>query len=738
MAGSGLAPRLTPAQPRRTIAAGPRLEPGADAATQAPLPAPFDPAEGDTELLGDFVVEAMEHLENADIHLLKLETDPDDTEALNSVFRAFHTIKGVAGFLALDQILSLSHEAENLLDKARKGELILAGATIDVTFDAADTLKRLIGHLREALSSQGLMLPDPEVLKQVAFIQAAASGYPMEEPLPADPSVYGKRLGTALVESGLASQEAVVASLKQQIDQPGPAKLGDIMVESSMISRRDVDEALARQSCASRDRKRLGESLALEGSASEEDVAEALRKQQQGNEKPKLGEVLVRSGEVKAKEVARTIRAQRSQPSASAEKIREVVKVDAERLDGLVDTIGELVIAESMVSQSPEFTKNASPDLLRLMSQLDKITRNLQEQGTSLRMVSLRSTFQKMARLVRDLAKKSGKQVDFVMSGEDTELDKTVVDNIGDPLVHMVRNAVDHGLEDSPEARRAAGKSEIGRIELRAFHKGGSIVIEIEDDGKGLDRDAILAKAQDRGLIQNGDAMSDREVWNLIFEPGFSTAKEVTAISGRGVGMDVVRKNVEALRGHVAIHSKPGKGSIFSIRAPLTLAIIDGMIVRVHKDRYVIPTISIMKSIRPERKDLKTVLNKGEMLILQDGLIPLFRVDRIFGLRGDLDDPAQGIVVVVEHDGQRTGLVVDELLGQRQIVIKSLGEAMVGVPGISGGAIMPDGKVGLIIDVSGIVELAHSEKAVRDSKKIVAVAKRKTEALVECSQHAAS
>ena len=294
------------------------------------------------------------------------------------------------------------------------------------------------------------------------------------------------------------------------------------------------------------------------------------------------------------------------------------------------------------------------------------------------------------------------------MNGEDTELDKSVVDRIGDPLVHMIRNAVDHGIEADAETRRKAGKPETARVELRAFHKGGSIYIEIEDDGRGLCREAILAKAAERGLVRDGETLSDREVWNLIFEAGFSTAKQVTDVSGRGVGMDVVRRNVEALRGQVEIQSEQGKGTVFSIRLPLTLAIIDGMVVRVGAERYIIPTLSVVRAVRPQKESLYTVTGRGEMLSLQGELIPLYRLHQMFRIRGAVEDPTEAIAVVVEDEGQSTGLVVDELLGQQQIVIKSLGQAFQGLLGVAGGAIMSDGQVGLILDVGGIVKIAQT------------------------------
>ncbi len=618
-----------------------------EADEQIPEPAHL---EADPSLLGDFVSEALEHLEASDLHLLTLETDPESEEALNAVFRAFHTIKGVAGFLALDQVQSLSHEAESLLDLARKGKIVLAGTAIDVTFDAVDALKNLIGRVRDCLSSGQPLQPYDAIPALVVRIKTASTG-------------------------------------KSEPEQKFPASPADVA------------------------EKKLGEILVDSGAASKESVVEALGSQKQGVEKWKLGEILVLDGEAEAKDVAHALRTQQKAKVArkAAVHVKEIVKVDAERLDRLIDTIGELVIAESMVTQSDELLDIASTELSRHVNQLDKITRELQAMGTSLRMVPVRATFQKMARLVRDLGKKANKAVEFVMAGEDTELDKTVVDRIGDPLVHMIRNAVDHGLEASPEDRKAAGKPATGRVELRAYHKGGNIYIEVEDDGRGLDREAILAKARERGMVGESDVLSDREVFSLIFEPGFSTAKKVTDVSGRGVGMDVVRRNIDALRGQVEIRSEAGKGSVFTIRLPLTLAIIDGMVIRVGSERYVIPTLSVVMSIRPDEKDLSTVLSKGEMLTLQGSLIPLFRLGRLFSIDGAEADPSKSLVVIVEDDGKRTGLITDELLGQQQIVIKSLGETMRGIPGVSGGAIMPDGQVGLILDVGGLIKLANAK-----------------------------
>lgn len=392
-----------------------------------------------------------------------------------------------------------------------------------------------------------------------------------------------------------------------------------------------------------------------------------------------------------------------------AVEVREAIRVDAGRLDRLIDMVGELVITESMVAQAPELLSVSSQEVLRHIGQLDKITRELQEIATSLRMIPIRQTFQKMARLVRDLARKAGKTVEFTMIGEDTELDKTVVDRIGDPLVHILRNAVDHGIETRAEERERLGKERVGRIELRAFHKGGNIHIEVEDDGRGLDREAILSKAREKGLAPLVEGLTDREIMALIFEPGFSTARTVTGVSGRGVGLDVVKRSVESLRGRVEVRSEAKKGTLFTIQLPLTLAIIDGMVVRIADQRYIVPTLAVVRSIRPKPHEVQTVLNRGEVMMIEGDLVPLIRVDQLFEISGAAKRPEDAIVMVVEEDGRRVGLIVDELLGQLQVVMKSIAESMQKVQGIAGGAIMPDGRVGLIMDIGGLVQLGHSQ-----------------------------
>jgi len=380
-----------------------------------------------------------------------------------------------------------------------------------------------------------------------------------------------------------------------------------------------------------------------------------------------------------------------------------VIKVDADRLTRLIDTIGELVIAETIVLQSEETRTHSNPSFLRKINQLDKITRELQNMGMALRMVAVRPTFQNMARLVRDLAEKQHKPINFVMRGEETEIDKNIVDKIGDPLVHMIRNAVDHGIEKSPEDRIAAGKAAAARVEIRAFHRAGNIYIEIEDDGRGIDPAVIFRKAVEKGLVSPDASLSKTEIINLIFLPGFSTADKITDISGRGVGMDVVRRNITELNGSVEINSEPGLGTVFSIRLPLTLAIIDGLVTRVAGECFVIPTLAVTRAVHICEQQIHRLEGRGEFILHQNRNFPIYRLDRFLGLPEEAR--RENRLMLIVDDGERgAGIVIDELIGKQQIVIKSLGNAFKQVEGYSGCAILSDGTVGLIIDINSVIK----------------------------------
>ena len=396
-----------------------------------------------------------------------------------------------------------------------------------------------------------------------------------------------------------------------------------------------------------------------------------------------------------------------STTKSAAQKSDSSVRVRTDRLDHFVDIVGELVIAHSMIEQDSSVLDTGHFDLLKKVTHMGKIVRELQDLSMSMRMIPLKATFNKMARVVRDISQKISKPITFLTDGEDTEIDRNMVDLIQDPLLHMLRNAVDHGIEPAEE-RAKKGKSKAGTIKLSAGHSGGNIVVEIIDDGRGLDRNKILEKAISKGIVPPDTNMSDEEIYSLIFAPGFSTAEKVTEVSGRGVGLDVVKKNIEALRGRVDIESRPGQGSIFRLRLPLTLVITDGMLVKVGDERYIIPTINIDMSFRPTMDTISTIGGRGEMVKKHGSMLPIIRLHNLFSVNNAVQELGDGLLVIINEGSHRCALLVDQLLGQQQVVAKSLGEGMQQVRGVSGGAILGDGKVGLILDTAAISNIARN------------------------------
>ena len=585
----------------------------------------------DPELLRDFIEEAKEHLSSIELNMLGLETNPKDIEAINAVFRPFHSIKGVAGFINLIEIHRLSHEVENLLDLARSGKLAITDSVIDIVLGATDILKGLLDELEKGEGAR--KEPSPLVL---SFMEKVRN-------FRGDPVVSGEipvmKVGEILVEHGVLEDEAVA-----DIVEKGKAE-----------------------------GKKFGETAIDRGSASPREVSKALREQRHTIE------------------------------SAAS------VRVDTHKLDNLVDMVGELVIAQSMVLQNPEILKVSDQKLQKDSVQLNRITAELQRISMSMRMVPIKSTFQKMIRLVRDLSKKSGKEVVLRMEGEETEIDRNMVEEIYEPLVHMIRNSVDHGIE-MPEDRTRAGKDPTGTIFISAEQKGGNIVIDIEDDGRGLDAKRIRDKAIERGIISASDQLDEKATFDLIFHPGFSTKDKVTEVSGRGVGMDVVRKCVERLRGKMEILSQFGKGSSFHVKLPLTMAIIDGMIIQIGAERYIVPTISLKESLRLSKEAYFTVQGKGELVKVRDTLMPLVRLHSYFNEEPKYLNPWEALLMVVTEGQNSYCLLADEIVGRQEVVIKSLGDMFQQLPGISGGAILGDGKIALIIDVKGIISLYEEGK----------------------------
>lgn len=570
--------------------------------SEAAPPASADPLAlaADPELMHDFIMEAREHLDRADVELLTLEKSPDDKEAINSVFRGFHTIKGLAGFLELDEIRAVAHESESLLDLIRQSQLRFSPAVADVVLSAADFLRAWLTRVERMVRGQALNTP-PDSAPLVASIRAVAKG------------------------------ETVVvmrASAPVQASQPEETK----------------------------PEKPLGQAASIQTSEA------------------------------------------------------RAVRVDTEKLDYLADMVGELLIAESMVRHYPEIAGLQNPALVRDLAQLGRITAELQRTAMSMRMVPIHALFQKMSRLVRDVSRKAGKQVELTAWGGETELDRNIVEQLADPLMHMLRNSVDHGVE-GPEERVQQGKPAQGHVTLSAGHQAGWILITITDDGKGLDKEKILAKARQQGVVDENAVLSDPDIFNLIFHPGLSTAAKVTDISGRGVGMDVVRKQIQKLRGRIEITSVAGEGTKFQLRVPLTLAIIDGLVVGVGEERFIVPLFSVREMLRPTPEMIFTV-EQREVALVRGSLLPIVRLSQRLGIASRCERPEDGLLVVAEARGTTFCVMVDELVGKQEVVIKGLGELLKHIPGIAGGAILGNGQVGLILDLDAIH--ASGERRGRD------------------------
>ena len=591
----------------------------------------------DAELLNEFHGESVELLQNIEQGLLVLEDNPSDSGTINSIFRAFHTFKGAAGFLRLLALQDLAHDLESLLDAARQSKIRITTPIINIILAGSDALKNYtfqIGlQLKGTNAGKPIVVPTSELILRV---KAALRGE-----LPPEPA---KEQPPAVPEAPVVVPPAKAAPIPE-------AKLPEKALE--VVTPKETTPS----------------SIAV-------NVTHL-------NPTP-----------TPAKE-----------PTAIKDQSSGFVKLDTSKLDALIDLVGELVIAQSMVVQDPDVQNLESRTLARSLRQLSRTTSELQRNAMSLRMVPVRAAFQKMTRLVRDIGAQQKKQVQLILDGEETELDRNIVEKLGDPLVHMIRNAVDHGIE-SPADRTASGKPALGTVRLSASHQRGGILIRIQDDGKGLNAEKIRAKGIEKGLIAPNAELTESEVYGLIFMPGFSTADAITDLSGRGVGMDVVKRNIEGLRGKVEIQSVLGKGSTFNILLPLTLAIIDGLLVGVGNDRYIIPTISVRESFRPKPGMVTTIHERGGMVSVRGKQTPVLRLGQFLGTAGiKASTDEEGIIIVVESGDSMRGILVDELIGKQEVVIKSMGETFKDQNLLAGAAVLGDGSVGLILDVDTLVKL---------------------------------
>jgi two-component system chemotaxis sensor kinase CheA len=529
---------------------------------------------------GDFVLETREHLAAVEQELLRLEAAPDDAESVHSLFRRFHTIKGLAAIAGAEAAREVAHQTENLLDEVRNGTRVVSPQLIDLALASADFLGEV------AAAAEQLDLGEPVAL-------------------PDEPTGLLDRLYAAIRSEVMAEAET-----------PGAAT--------------------------------------------------------------------------------------RKSPGGTGRAARSAVKVDTGKLDQLVDLVGELVIAQSLVQLDPAVQAISEARTLRNLNQLGRITSELQKTAMALRVVPVGQVFRRMERVFRDLVRDSHKLAVLETAGEDAELDRTIVEHLADPLMHMVRNAVDHGLE-TPEEREAAGKPVEGTVRLAAMHQSGQVVIEVSDDGRGMNAERILRKARERGLAGEQAPATAGEALEYIFAPGFSTSEEVTAVSGRGVGMDVVRREIERLRGRVEVRSEPGRGTTFLLRVPLTLAIIDALVIRHGERRYILPLFTVREILKPGSAAIYTVEGRREITVVRDRVVPVTRLESMLGVIGAPARPAgDSVLLVVETGGKRMALAVDEVIGKQEVVIKSLGDWVGRVKGVAGGAILGDGSVGMILDLDGL------------------------------------
>lgn len=560
------------------------------------------------DLIQDFILESSEIIEQLDQDLVELEHRKNDLELLNKIFRAAHTIKGSSSFLGFDKMSTVTHHAEEILNKLRKGEMVVGPEIMDILLEFVDVIKKVLDDIRNGKDTTAI----DQIVKKL-------------------------KLANEGKVSGLTNSQPSNKEVKSE----------------NLVQKDDGDGANIKK---------------------------------------------------------------------ATKAIEQTIRVDVSRLDSLMNLVGELVLSRNRIAQiSSELERKFEGDylveqLLETTSQIGLITTELQLAVMKTRMVPIGKVFNKFPRMIRDLARDLKKDIDLIITGEDTELDKSVVEEIGDPLVHMIRNAVDHGIE-SPEERVKKGKPRKGRVELSAYHEGNHIVIEISDDGRGMDPEKLKQKAIEKKVITPEEAkgMSKEEAFGLIFKPGFSTAEKVTGVSGRGVGMDVVKTNIEKLNGIISIESELGKGSVFKLKLPLTLAIIQALLVEVSGEVFAIPLVSVIETVRINEEEIHNFEGR-EVLKLRDSVLSLVRLDDVFGLEGTFEQDIYVVVVALAE--KRIGLVVDRLVGQEEIVIKSLGEYLSGNVGIAGATIMGDGKVRLIIDVSGVMEIATKmPKKIKRGKK---------------------
>jgi len=683
-----------------------------------------------------FFAESSEALDSMEGALLKLSAGDADAELINTIFRVAHSIKGGSATFGFSEVAAFTHTLETLLDQLRSGKRRVDPTLVDTLLRSCDLMREMLAatQAKKPIDSSRVsaLHAEIELIMQTPgdapAVSHAAPAQPAAMATPAAEARSGWRVhfvpGPKLLRHGndplrLLRELALLAPCEVRVDAKWIPPLAELDPEECRLSWRVELIGAVRESAirAVFDWVEGECDLTIEAFGPAHDAPAAASVPELPAEVTAAAAtpvapahpVVPAASSAPAEEAA-------AKPAAAANVDGGSIRVSIEKIDELLNSVGELVITQSVLSQlAAPLEGHDAEELRNALGQLERHMRALQESVMRVRMLPISVVFNRFPRLVRDLGQRLGKKIELRLTGDTTELDKTVLEKIGDPLVHLVRNAIDHGIE-TPQVRLAAGKSAHGVIELSAYHKGGNVVVEVTDDGGGLKRDKILAKARERGLVGADEELSEERVFNLIFAPGFSTADVVSDVSGRGVGMDVVKRNINELGGHVQIHSAAGSGSTVRIRLPLTLAILDGQLARVGSEVYVVPIVSIVETIQVRQELVSSIANRAQVFRLRDDYLPIVRLYELFGIEPEHTELLDGLLMIVEADGKRVGLFVDELLSQQQVVIKSLETNFRPVSGLAGATMLGDGRVALILDVPGVIarsQAADSGRAAR-------------------------
>lgn len=719
-----------------------------------------------SQFLDTFYEESFEGLDTMETELLGLNPGEADAESINTIFRAAHSIKGGSGTFGLTAVADFTHVLETLLDEMRDGRRDITQEAVELMLVTVDVLRDMLNSLRnsdeidvdrvtEVHGQLEAMLHGESAADQQAVSEEAVPEVEAEivEPSASEEST---QVGGWTVHFKPFSHLFKTGNDPVRIIRE-LAELGTIQAHANLDAIPEFD-LLDPEECY------LSWTIELDGDVTEEQITEVFtwvdddcelkieERMVEASAEPELAKSVVEEpeqpqpeqveaavetktpvaeeaqqpakAEAPAPQPAPAAAAKPATPGPAAKKAQSgesgSIRVGIDKVDALINMVGELVITQSMLNQLGEdFSMDRLQRLQEGLTELEQHTRELQENVMRIRMLPISFSFNRFPRLVHDLSSKMNKKIELKMSGEQTELDKTVMEKIGDPLVHLVRNSLDHGIE-SPEVRKAKGKPETGVLNLNAYHQGGNIVIEIHDDGAGLDTEKILNKAIEKGLVGENEEVPKDKIYELIFAPGFSTATEVSDVSGRGVGMDVVKRNIKDLGGVVEVTSEKDVGSTFTIRLPLTLAILDGQLVRLGEETYIVPLVSIIESLQIKNESVNSIAGGAELYKLRDDYLPIIRLHEVFKVKPDNTELVNGLLVVVEGDGQLAGIFVDDLLGQQQVVIKSLESNFKKVDGLSGATILGDGTVALILDIPGLVALSRERVGVMNNKTAVA------------------